>query len=400
MRALALSVVAIVVVGAAVVSWIQLSRPVPTLGVHRVALQSTTVVPGTVPSLPWPATGEAAIAVPASGTFVASGPETPVPIASLTKIMTAYVILRDHPLAPDAQGPTVTVDADDQTEAGTDLDTGATMVPVQAGEVLSQRQLLNGLLVHSANNFADILARWDAGSVPAFVAKMNATASTLGMHDTHYADANGLHPQSESSAGDQLRLSVKAMAIATFAAVVDQTQVTEPLAGMVTSYVPGMGTQGIVGVKSGFTQAAMGCLVLAADRVVDGRSVLVLASVTGQPGDDPLLDASNSDLALINASASALRVVPVVAARRKVATVTVAWSKSLNIVTERAVSIIGWPGQLVRVKVGRVAVHQGARAGTTVARLAVQEDQEHVAIPVVLSAKIPAVSLGWRLSHG
>ncbi len=396
-----MAVLSVVVVGAAVVSWVQLSRRVPALAVRRVALQSATVVPGTVPSFPWPSTGEAAIAVPASGTFIASGAETSVPIASLTKIMTAYLILRDHPLAPDAQGPTLTITADDQTEAGTDLDTGATMVPVQAGEVLSERQLLNGLLVHSANNFADILAQWDAGSVPAFVTKMNATAGTLGMHDTHYADANGLHPQSESSAGDQLRLSVMAMAIPTFAAVVDQAQVSEPIAGMVTSYVPGMGTEGIVGVKSGFTQAAMGCLVLAADRVVDGRPVLVLASVTGQPGDDPLLDASTSDLALINAAASELRVVPVISARQKVATVTAAWAVTARtVVTSRALSIIGWPGQLVHVTLGRVAIHQGAHAGTTVARLAVQENQEHATIPAVLTGTIPAVSWGWRLAHG
>ncbi len=67
-------------------------------------------------------------------------------------------------------------------------------MPVQPGEELTERQLLNGLLVHSANNFADVLAQWDAGTMPAFVAKMNAAAAALGMAHTHYADASGLDP--------------------------------------------------------------------------------------------------------------------------------------------------------------------------------------------------------------
>ena len=70
--------------------------------------------------------------------------------------------------------------AADQAEASAEEGAGATNVPVQPGEKLTERQLLNGLLVHSANNFADVLARWDAGTVPAFVAKMNATARRSG----------------------------------------------------------------------------------------------------------------------------------------------------------------------------------------------------------------------------
>ncbi len=174
-------------------------------------------------------------------------------------------------------------------------------MPVQAGEALSERQLLNGLMVHSANNFADMLARWDSGTVTAFVVKMNATASGLGMTDTHYADANGLSESSQSSAQDQLRLAMRAMSIPTFAAVVDQPTVTEPVAGVVTNFVQAIGTDGVVGVKSGFTQAAMGCLVLAADRVVDGPQDPRHGGGHRTTGADPLDAANAADLALIDA---------------------------------------------------------------------------------------------------
>ena len=78
--------------------------------------------------------------------------------------MTAYLVLHDHPLSTTAPGPGVTMTINDQNEAAADEEDGATSVPVQAGEVLTERQLLNGLLVHSANNFADALANWDAGA--------------------------------------------------------------------------------------------------------------------------------------------------------------------------------------------------------------------------------------------
>ena len=120
---------------------------------------------------------------PAARRHLESGPEAAVPIASLTKIMTAYLTLRDHPLAPDAQGPMLTMTRRRPGRSVRRRGARApTNVPVQPGEVLTERQLLNGLLVHSANNFADVLARWDAGTVPAFVAKMNAAAAALG-HD-------------------------------------------------------------------------------------------------------------------------------------------------------------------------------------------------------------------------
>ena len=73
-------------------------------------------VPAQAVTLPWPTTGQGAIAVPSIGVDVASGPEQAVPVASLTKLMTAYVVLHDHPLALDQPGPTITVsqaDVDD-----------------------------------------------------------------------------------------------------------------------------------------------------------------------------------------------------------------------------------------------------------------------------------------------
>ena len=173
----------------------------------------------------------------------------------MTKVMTAYVVLHDHPLATGANGPDLTISPTDAQDFTTDLDTTQASVEIQAGEVLTERQALDGMLVHSANDLAYTLACWDAGSVPAFVAKMNATAASLGMHQTRYADASGYTPHSMSTAADLLKVTAAAMAYPAFAQAVSMPSVTLPVSGTALSYTPllagGTGDPGVVGVKSG-----------------------------------------------------------------------------------------------------------------------------------------------------
>jgi serine-type D-Ala-D-Ala carboxypeptidase (penicillin-binding protein 5/6) len=385
----------VVVVGAGAA--IQLTRPLPRPAVHSVFVGPSRV-PGVAPVIPWPAKGEAAVAVPALGVDIDSATEPSVPIASLTKLMTAYLILTDHPLAPDAQGPVVQLTAGDQAEAAADQAAGATSVPVAPGEQLSERQLLDGLLVHSANNLADVLARWDAGSVSAFVQKMNQTAAALGMRATHYADADGLSTATVSSADDQLRVAGADMDLPTFAAVVGQRSVRLPIAGVLSNYVTSVGIDGIVGVKSGFTQAAMGCLVLAAERDVGGRLVLILAAVTGQPGANPLAAANVADLRLIGAVGSGLTVVPISARGTAVATVTTPWSAGrVSATTTSALTLVGWPGQQLDVRVTIDPLRPGASSGTRVATLSASAGPERDAVDVTSEGKISVPTWSWRL---
>ena len=140
------------------------------------------------------------------------------PIASLAKMMTAYLVLRDHPLGSSQGGPTITLtDAD---VADTDRRAGQqeSVVPVAAGEQLTERQALEALLLPSANNIAAVLARWDAGSEGRFVARMNATARSLGMADTRYTDPSGYDDGTVSTAADQIRIVELAMRLQVFGA--------------------------------------------------------------------------------------------------------------------------------------------------------------------------------------
>ncbi len=151
-----------------------------------------------------PADGASIIAVTGLGVLGSAGDTGPRPIASITKMMTAYVILKDHPLAPGETGPVIELTAANEARWLEMVAQDQSSLPVYAGQRLTELQLLQGLLVPSANNYAEILAEWDAGSVPAFVEKMNAEAAALGMLDTTYTDTSGFSPETLSTAADQL----------------------------------------------------------------------------------------------------------------------------------------------------------------------------------------------------
>jgi serine-type D-Ala-D-Ala carboxypeptidase (penicillin-binding protein 5/6) len=221
------------------------------------------------------------------------GAGRPVPIASVAKVMTAYVVLHDHPLSAGGSGPQIVVEPSEAAAYPAQVRAGESVVRVQPGEVLTERQALEALLLPSADNIAWILARWDAGSVGAFVDRMNATARRLGMTSTHYTDPSGLAASTTSSAADQVRLGVAAMGRPALAQIVGQPSALIPVAGTVENLNRLLGVDGVVGLKTGSTRAAGGCVLLAARSGTGGRGSLIVAAVFGQPGSpDTMLPAA------------------------------------------------------------------------------------------------------------
>ena len=171
--------------------------------------------------------------------------------------------------------------AADAAAYASDQRQGQSVVRVSAGERLTERQALEAMLIPSGNNIADMLARWDAGSGGAFVVKMNARARSLGLRRTRYADASGADPATVSTAGDQFRLTLRALQIPAFRQIVAMPQVTLPVAGVAYNVNSALGHDGIVGVKTGSSSTAGGCLAFAAIRTVAGSQVMIVGVVLG-----------------------------------------------------------------------------------------------------------------------
>jgi len=231
----------------------------------------------------WPRHGQGAYQL-GDAQPAASRPEKPVPIASLAKVMTAYVVLEHNPLQGIDDGPRFLVRKTDVADTAARRAEDQSVVDVRAGEQMTERDALMAMLLPSANNVAVLVARQVAGSIPAFVAQMNATAHQLGMVHTTYTDPSGFDRRTVSTAVDQLFLARAVAGNATLAAMMATPNYRLPVAGEVANTDALLGRDGFVGMKTGSDDAAGGCFMFRSRREVGGRTVDLIGVVLGQHG--------------------------------------------------------------------------------------------------------------------
>lgn len=378
------------------------TEAVPGLTVKAV-VPASVVLSGSRPALAWPAGGQAAVEVQGLAPLGSSGTGNPVPIASLAKVMTAYVLLQDHPVAAGQSGFDLTVSAADVVTFKAAVAQQQSVVAVAQGETLSEVQLLQALLVASGNNIATTIADYDAGSVPAFVSKMNTVAKTLGMDRTTYTDPSGVAPTTVSTASDQLILAAKAMDSAAFAQVVAMPSVDLPVEGTVANFNRAVGTGGYIGVKTGSTSLAGGCLAFANRQSVDGHPVTILGVVlgqgSGQTGTAALnaaaLDAASALIASIKSALTSRTVLP---AGSVVAVVNNHSGSKVHATIATAVTTLGFGGTTVPLSVELRRLGHNLTAGEPVASVSLGSDPPG-AVPAVAESAMPAPSWTWRLLH-
>lgn len=321
-------------VGATIASGMIFMMPAPLL--HQPSTSTSTSflsnLDAVAAPLAWPHVGSAAVVIPAMG-LERSFHDRVAPIASLTKLMTAYVTLQKLPLAPGQTGPCLRVNAGDVANYDAMVADGESSALVALGETLCENQLLAGLMVHSAGNFATMLANLTWGGTVAFVHHMNAEARALNLAGTHYADVTGVDADSVSTARDMGELAALLMENPVIRQIAAQPTVTLPVAGTLGSYTPFIGVDNVVGVKSGRTQAAGGCDVMAMTFKLDGHDELAYAVVLGAQGGDLLGPAGEEALALERSVIASLR--------------------TLWIPAGTVVGTLGWGDQRVNVVVKR-----------------------------------------------
>ncbi|MBO2448225.1 D-alanyl-D-alanine carboxypeptidase [Actinomadura barringtoniae] len=344
----------------------QLLRPVPD-PTMRLTVASTHTFAGSKPALPFPVQGQSAIWVDGLGTMGSSGPTTPTPTASVAKTMTAYVYLRSHPLQNGQPGPTLTVSPEGVAQIPARQRRGESLLGITANQRLTERKALEALMIISANDLAHELAKWDAGTEQAFVAKMNATAKSLGMSNTVYTDPSGYDARTVSTAADQVKLLRAAMKIPAFAETVNKP-----------AYIPDgpgetrhggnilLGQLGVVGGKTGYTDKAGGNYIFAARKAVGGVNTLIVGAVMGQhsPSAVGAIDVAKR---LVAGAETALQPVTIAKPGQKVGEVDDGLGKTTAVTVKSPVTVIGWPGLTVPVKVIGDAPHQaaqGERVGT------------------------------------
>jgi D-alanyl-D-alanine carboxypeptidase (penicillin-binding protein 5/6) len=208
-------------------------------------------------------------------TLVSHAASKQLPIASTTKLMTAYVTLKDLPLDKIVRA------------APYEAEFGESLMNLRPGQKISVRDLLYGLILRSGNDAAHTLALRAAGSLPKFVAQMNRYAAALGLSNTHYANPVGLDQKGNySSAADLLVLSRHLLEIPAFAKIADSREheltSTEPPRKLRTINQLLVDAPWVTGVKTGHTWGAAYVLVGSGRK----KGVELISVAIGAPTDE------------------------------------------------------------------------------------------------------------------
>ncbi|MDR1300718.1 MAG: hypothetical protein LBK50_03355 [Candidatus Nomurabacteria bacterium] len=289
----------------------------------------------------WPERGNAAIGMDGAVKAGVSA-ETARPIASMAKIITALVILEGKPLGVGDVGPSIVMTADDVALYDRAVKDGQSNLKVSAGQSITEKQMLEGLLLVSANNLADSLAIWAYGSIEDYVTAANNWLRENNLRDTVVADASGFSSQTVSTANDMVALAMKADGHAVLRGIFSAKTAQFPSVGEIKNTNLLLGIDGIYGLKTGHTDDAGANLLFASKINVKGEEKNIYGVVMGQ-ADDVLFDVAK----VLNRSAQEnVDEVVIVPAGTVVGRILSQWGESTQLLTVGDLTIVGWKDEV------------------------------------------------------
>jgi serine-type D-Ala-D-Ala carboxypeptidase (penicillin-binding protein 5/6) len=290
-------------------------------------------------SLAWPAYGQSAVGAVGYGILDSHGAQVTAPMASVTKVITALAVMKQKPLAPGNQGPTITITAEDVAAYNDYNSKGGSVVTVSEGEQISEYQALQAMLLPSANNMADTLARWAFGSIDKYKAFTNTYMKQLGMSGTLIDDASGFSPKSTSTAENLTALGLIFENNPVLKDVASQASAEIPVAGTIHSTNWLLGVDSVSGIKTGNTEEAGGCFLFASNRTIGGQPVTVVGAIMGAPD---LNSALGDARPLIQSVDSGFSKVTVVKRDQAVGLYVAPWGEVANVLSRDDVNVLTW----------------------------------------------------------
>ena len=366
------------------------------LGSVEAAVAPVEVAAQPAAALEFPALGTSAVgAIGYDGALATGGAAAPAPIASISKIITALVVLQAKPLELGDTGPDITFTAKDVAIRDAYRSVNGATEPVTAGLVLSQRQVMDVVLVESANNYAESLVTWAFGSVDEFVPVANEWLKTNGLNSTSITEPTGMSPLNVSTASDLVALGKLALANPVVNDIVGTSTETVPGVGDLKNSNNLLGVDGIRGIKTGTLDEAGACLLFAADYVVGGETITIVGAVLGGVDHKSLNVSVQALLADVEES---FHVVTLATAGQPFGTYTTPWGDTSNLVAAHDASAVVWADRPVTSAV--VADGVGvAEKGDDVGEVTFTVDGELITVPLELATTIDDPGAWWRLTN-
>ena len=390
------SILLLFVIGLGLYVYWRWQAPLPLLQPQRIAVSESS---GSSSPITWPTSGQSALGIIGHGVLASNGAQTPAPTASVAKLITALSVLQTKPITVGTQGPLITITPADEALYQSYASQGGSVAAVAVNEKISEYQLLQGMLLPSANNMADTLAIWAFGSLGAYQQHANNLVMKLGMHQTHVGtDASGFNPSTTSTASDLIKLGEVASKNTTISGIGIQKTATLPVAGTVKNVNWLLGTAGINGLKTGNSNQDAGVYVFSAPYMVaKNKSITIIGAIMQSAS---LQSAMDSSLPLLASAQKATAFIPVYSAANVFARYSVPWQSTVEAINQQAVSALAWQGiplnnPLISVQAIQPPLPNGAIVGT----ISYPEDLKSNNSRFILSGTIQKPSIWWKLSH-
>jgi D-alanyl-D-alanine carboxypeptidase (penicillin-binding protein 5/6) len=395
----------VLAVAALVGTYIPMTLLAP-LGASSMATQDVTVNLPDAAALFLPEFGASAISVTGAeqfpglaetnGILAASGGSDPRPIASITKVITALVILDAYPIGASESGPMITFSKADAKLYDEYYVKQASIWPMKSGSTMSLREAVEVMLVVSATNYADAVSGWAFGSPAKFRGAARAWLDANGLNGTTVVEPTGLDSRNLSTPTDLIAIGKLAMANPVISAAVGMKGI--PAVGRAGGANTNglLGVEGIKGIKTGTLDEAGACLLFSA--VLDvGRGVqlTVIGVVLGAENHYHL---NNTVTTMLSSLRSGFHEVPVLVKGQTLGSYTTPWGEEASVVAGEDASVFTWSDMPITWAITADDLSTSP-AGTVVGSARFVSGDFFVTVPLVLEGDLVGPDDWWRLTH-
>jgi len=344
----------------------------------------------------WPVYGSGAIgAVGFDGILAQYGDKSSLPIASITKIITTLVVLQAKPLTGNEDGPSIKITQADLDIYNKAVSAGAAVKPVTVGSSMTERQMIEAMLLPSAANYSETLAIWAYGSVDAYLKAADNWLVSNNLIQTKVVDTSGLLPENISNTGDLISLSKLAIKNSALSSIVSKKNVNIPGVGEVSNSNSLLGVQGINGIKTGTTYEAGACVLFSSIINVSGEKITVVGVLLGA---DDRGQQNNDVKELLKSIQPGFKSVTLASKGQEFASYSTGWGQSAKLVSTKDVKALVWSNTLISETIQAdkiMTVKSGAQKGEVMIKVGNKIIQQ----PLLTSSSIDNPSIFWRLSH-
>lgn len=333
----------------------------------------------------------------ASGIWATTGTGEALPIASITKLITALVILDAAPLtSADDPGPLITFSKSDHDLHDQYYVQGATIAPMPTGTTMSLHDALAVMLIPSASNYADALSSRIFGSRGAFLAATRDWLASHGLTGTTVAEPTGISPRNTSTPADLLAIAKLAAAHPAIAWIVATSSVTIPGAGHLYNTNALLGTAGITGLKTGnLGDGTHNLLYTSRLDVGTGAPLAVTGVVLGGATRDSV---NATVVAALESIRSGFHQVPVATEGQEVGSISTPWGSAATLVIDESASILTWSDTPIELTMD-IDTPPTYSDGTVVGSVTWTAGPNTVTAPVSITGDIDPPTEWWRLTH-